>query len=491
MLLIPIFLPILAGLVVGLYKPMKDKKIRNPFVAGITILNTAMLLYFFLNGVDRLELMEIVRGIPILLKIDEAGMLFTGLVSVMWVCVGFFAFEYVKHEKREERFFMFFLITLGVLMGVGMSGNLVTLYAFYECMTIVTVPLVLHSVSKQAVAAGLKYLFYSVFGASFGLLGIFFLNHYTETLEFTARGTLDLSKVAGHETGLLIIIFLMILGFGTKAGMFPLQGWLPTAHPVAPAPASAVLSGIITKAGVLAIIRVVFYLVGPDFIRGTWVQYAWMILALVTVFMGSMLAYKEQILKKRLAYSTVSQVSYILFGLSLLNVDGFIGGSMHIVFHSLIKDVLFLCAGAIIYKTHITEVSELRGIGKKMPITMWCFAFVSLALVGIPPTSGFVSKWYLAIGALKLDNALAYIGPVVLLVSALLTAGYLITIVLKGFFPGDDFDYQKEKKQEASLLMTVPIIVLTIGAVVFGMFPTQLIEFVTSIAEKLFNGGIL
>lgn len=486
MLLIPIFLPILAGLIVGLCKPMKQKNIRNPFVAAVCILNATIMVYFFATGVDNLELFEIVRGIPILFHIDQMAMLFTGLVSFIWVVVAFFAFEYMTHEKKEERFYAFYLMTLGVLMGVGMSGNLVTLYMFYECMTFGSVPLVLHSLSKEAVSAGLKYLFYSIFGASFGLLGIFFLNQYTTTLIFTAGGSLDVTKVAGHEGLLLVFVFLMIIGFGTKAGMFPLHGWLPTAHPVAPAPGSAVLSGIITKAGVLAIIRVVFYIVGAEFIRGTWVQYTWMILALVTVFMGSMLAYKADILKKRLAYSTVSQVSYILFGLSVLNTNGFIGGVLHVLFHSFIKDALFLCAGAIIYRTHITKVSELRGIGKKMPITMWCFAFLSLALVGIPPTSGFVSKWYLAMGAFDQANKVfAYVGPIILLVSALLTAGYLITIVLKGFFPGDDFDYQKFEKTKESPLMTVPILLLTVCAVAFGMFPTPIINFITSIADKI------
>jgi multicomponent Na+:H+ antiporter subunit D len=285
----------------------------------------------------------------------------------------------------------------------------------------------------------------------------------------------------------LIVLMLMIVGFGTKAGMFPMHGWLPTAHPVAPAPASAVLSGIITKAGVLAIIRVIFYTAGADFLRGTWVQYTWMTLTLITVFMGSMMAYKEQVLKKRLAYSTVSQVSYILFGLSLLNVSGMMGALSHFVFHSVVKNCLFLAAGAIIYKTGHTRVEELKGIGKEMPVTMWCFTLVSITLVGIPPTSGFVSKWYLAEGSLTAGTGIfAWLGPVVLLLSALLTAGYLLPISIQGFFPGQSFDYEGLQKKEPNLLMTVPMVLYTVAAVLFGMFPGPFMNFLQNIAAGIF-----
>ncbi|MBR5732574.1 MAG: proton-conducting membrane transporter, partial [Lachnospiraceae bacterium] len=252
----------------------------------------------------------------------------------------------------------------------------------------------------------------------------------------------------------------------------PLHDWLPTAHPVAPAPASAVLSGVITKSGVIAIIRVVFYSVGADFIRGTWVQYTWIILTLVTVFLGSMMAYLEKGLKKRLAYSSVSQVSYVLFGLSTLHPLGFLGALLHVIFHSIIKDDLFLVAGAIIHQTGITVVDGLKAIGKRMPITIWGFTFASLALVGIPPFTGFVSKWFLCSGALDANiGAAGYIGPVVLLVSALLTAGYLLPITIDGFFPGHDFDTTGLEKCEPKPIMLVPIIILSLLALVFGMFP--------------------
>ena len=235
------------------------------------------------------------------------------------------------------------------------------------------------------------------------------------------------------------------------------------------------LSGVITKMGVLGIIRVIFYIVGADTLRGTWVQTAVCILALITVFMGSMLAYRTDLLKKRLAYSTVSQVSYVLFGLSTLTPVGFVGALLHIVFHSIIKDALFMQAGAIISRSGKKYVSELRGIGKQMPVTIWCFALCALGLIGIPPTGGFVSKWSLALGALESNlGVLGIVGPAVLLISALLTAGYLLPVALNGFLPGEDFDDAQAPKCEAGALMLVPIVILSALCVLGGMFPDAL-----------------
>ncbi len=354
-------------------------------------------------------------------------------------------------------------------------------------MTLSSLPLVLHTLTHDAVMAGLKYLFYSVAGAFLALFGIFYLYAHGAGLPFCEGGYLMvLDAYSGSGKMTLLVLMLMIVGFGTKAGMFPLHGWLPTAHPVAPAPASAVLSGIITKSGVLAIIRVVFYAVGADVLRGSWVQYTWMTLALITVFMGSMMAYKEQVLKKRLAYSTVSQVSYILFGLSVLNQDGMVGALSHFVFHSVVKDCLFLVAGVIIYKTGKKTVKELTGIGKEMPITMWCFTLVSITLVGIPPTSGFISKWYLAEGSLQTGiGGYAWFGPMVLLLSAMLTAGYLLPISIQSFFPGEGYHYQELRKKEPNLLMLIPMLLFTAAAVVFGMFPGRFLGFLQMTAADV------
>lgn len=339
------------------------------------------------------------------------------------------------------------------------------------------------------------------------LFGIYFIWKNSSTLAFTAGGVLNmttggnissqdslLGAAAGENTTILLIAACVcLLGFGVKAGMFPMHAWLPAAHPVAPAPASAALSAVIVKAGILAVVRVVYYIFGPDFLRSTWVQTAWMVLTLLTVFMGSMLTYREPVLKKRLAYSTVSQLSYILFGLSVMNVTAVTGGLLHVLAHGFIKAVLFLVAGAIICTTGRTRVEELKGIGKEMPLTMWCYTIASLGLIGIPPTGGFISKWYLAIGSLQSDTpsfagtgpVFRWLGPVVLLVSALLTAGYLLPLTIHGFLPGKDYDYAHLQKREPSPWMTVPIVILTVLSVLLGLFPNLLTDRIMGFVSTL------
>ncbi len=487
LLLLPVLLPIVAGILVLSIKSIRgNRKQMLGISLAVLLVNLAVCTAIAFQPDSRLTLWQLTDTITIALHVDNVSRLFSLLTCFVWLMAGMFSVEYMKHERDEFRFFGFYLIVLGVLIGLDYAANLVTFYVFYEMMTLTSLPLVLHELTKEAVMAGLKYLYYSIAGAFLALFGIFVIAHYADTLTFTPGGVLNGTALAGHEGLMLVVVLCMIVGFGTKAGMFPMHGWLPTAHPVAPAPASAVLSGLITKAGILGIVRVVFYMVGPDLIRGTWVQTVWMVLALLTVFMGSMLAYKEPVMKKRLAYSTVSQVSYMMFGLSLLTPLGLVGALSHVVFHSLVKNTLFLGAGAIIYKTGLKKVSELRGIGKQMPITIWCFTLVSITLVGIPPTSGFVSKWYLATGALAADvGAFSWIGPAVLLISALLTAGYLLPVTIHGFFPGADYDYGNAKKLEPSLWMLVPMLLMTAGAVVFGMFPAPLIHFIETIAAAV------
>ena len=483
-LLIPILLPVIAGITSMRIAERTTRNIMNMAVLLATAVLTILACVTPALG-NEFTLLRLTQNISVLLKVDNVTRLFAVLISVMWAVVGCFSFEYMKHEHDEGRFYCFYMISLGALLGLAMSANLVTMYMFYEMMTLGSLPLVLHEKTKQSIAAGIKYLLYSVFGASCGLMGIFVVGVYNPTLAFSVGGALDAVQTAGNEPLLLTVMFVMILGFGVKAGMFPFHGWLPTAHPVAPAPASAVLSGVITKAGVLCIIRVVFYTFGADFLRGTWAHYAWMILALITVFMGSMLALKENILKKRLAYSTVSQVSYILFGLSTLNPIGMLGALLHVVCHSVIKNGLFLSAGAIINRTGKARVDQLNGIGKQMPIVMWCYALVSCALIGIPPTCGFISKWFLAEGALAMSLSANWVGPCVLLVSAVLTAGYLLPITIRGFFPGADFNYGTLVKAEPGWLMTLPLILLAAAAVLLGMFPGQLSGFLQTIIDAV------
>ncbi|MDO4298971.1 MAG: proton-conducting transporter membrane subunit [Lachnospiraceae bacterium] len=503
-ILLPVFLPVLSGICLlaasfrmhlaqvrgetgsGFLMWALDRKKLHTFVMAILGITAVLALAAAWTGEHSVTLFYLMKDVPVYFHIDGIGRLFVSIVTLVWVLAGLYSLAYMEHEGEETGYFGFYLIVYGVLVALDFSGNLVTMYFFYELMTICSVPLVLHNGSREARMAALKYLFYSMCGAYLGLFGIFFLYKYCGTLAFTAGGSLNLSLMQGNEGILLIAVFCMLIGFGAKAGMFPLHAWLPAAHPVAPSPASAVLSGIIVKSGVLAVVRVVYYIVGAEFLRGTWVQNAWLVLTLLTVFMGSMMAYREPVMKKRLAYSTVSQVSYIMFGLALLSPDGMTGALLHTVFHAVIKSALFLTAGVFLYMGGRTRVDQLRGIGKEMPVTIWCYTIVSLGLIGIPPMSGFISKWYLASGALNSGTGVfEWFGPAVLLVSALLTAGYLLPVTLNGFFPGEDFDVAEVVKKEPPRVMLVPLVIFAALTVILGVMPNGLIGYIGQIVSAL------
>lgn len=488
-IILSIFFPIVSGLYLLIRKETENRK--NLLLCTGVFLTTAavfVVMALCLAGGGMYTLFNLTDKLPILFKIDEISVIFSVMTIIVFLCAGFFSFEYMKQEKKEKRYYGFYLIVLGILIALCFAGNLITFYLFFELLTLSSMPLVLHNGSREAVMAGLKYLFYSLCGAYMALFGLYFVERYGNTLTFSAGGVISGQAAAAHGQILLLVAFFMLLGFGVKAGMFPMHAWLPAAHPVAPSPASAILSAVIVKAGVLAMVRVVYYIFGSSFLSGTWVQTAWMILTLLTIFMGSVLAYREPVMKKRLAYSTVSQISYILFGLAVMNADSVTGGLLHVLCHGFIKAALFLCAGAIIYMTGKTRAEEFRGMGKKMPMLMWCYTIVSLGLIGIPPTGGFISKWYLAEGALSLSSGISvfnWLGPVVLLVSALLTAGYLLPVTIQGFFPGADYDDKEFQKKEPSVLMTIPVFILTILSVVIGLFPGVVVSYLSQVIEKL------
>lgn len=509
LILLPIVLPVIVGFVM-LFLPETVFRDRGSLlkVTGVSFVICAALAAFVLlsDTGEGLILFRLVDEVPVYFAADGLGRLFAGIVVIVFLLAGFFSFVYMSHEKNEKRYYSFYLVTFGVLMGLCFSGNLVTLYMFYEFMTLASMPLVIHNGSKQAVMAALKYMFYSFCGAYMALFGIYFLYKYalgyeqlgaaagavkyeTENiLGFVPGGFLDYEAVkADGNTGLLLVAaFLMIIGFGVKAGCFPLHAWLPTAHPVAPAPASAFLSGIIVKGGVLAIIRAVYYCIGEEFLRGTWVQAVWFILAVTTLLIGSSLAFKEKILKKRFAYSTVSNLSYILLGLSVMNGTAFTGSLLHVVFHAFIKSGLFLFAGALIFTTGKTKVGDFAGLGRKMPVLFWSYTICSLGLIGIPPTSGVISKFYLASGCLKGGiGGFSWLGAVALLISALLTAGYLLPIAIRGFLGTPEDEALLEKYREPSPMMLLPVVLFAAATLVLGVYCVPLVQFIGGIAATI------
>ena len=470
-----VVLPLICALVMGL---LKNK--RSHLIAGVIISNilcTAAVLGAVFAG-EAVTVWQISGKMAVSFACDSLARIVAPLAAVLFTLASVFSAKYMKHENREKSFYVFMLLSLGALLGVIFSSNLISMYFLFEMTTLCSMPLVLHNRRKESVAAALNYLFYSVGGAFIALFGIVIIANASPSLSFTAGGyALEASPA------LLWGIFLCTLGFGAKAGLLPLHAWLPAAHPVAPAPASALLSGIITKSGVVAIIRVLYYTVDATIIRGTWVQSALLILALATVLMGSILAYSEKEFKKRLAYSSVSQLSYVLCGLFLFTSAGVLGAILQVIFHATVKVGLFLVAGALIYLTGKTDVDSYIGAGKKYPVIMWCYTLLSLSLIGIPPFGGFFSKWYVAEGALaSLSAPMCYIVPIALLVSALYTAGYLLPVATKGFFPGEGISVKREKEGAA---FTLPLIILAVACLAGGIICPTLADSVGSLAASL------
>ena len=344
----------------------------------------------------------------------------------------------------------------------------------------------MHSMDDKARYAGKKYLIYSLFGASLAFIGMIFLMNYGSTLDFTYGGVLDPALISGNETLLRGVFVFAFFGFGVKAAIFPFHGWLPDAS-VAPTPVSALLHAVaVVKAGVFAVMRLTYYCFGADFLRGTAAQSIVMIFTAITIVYGSARALRTQHLKRRLAYSTVSNLSYILFSFTLMTPAGLAGGLVHMVYHAVIKITLFFCAGSILYKTHKEYVYDLDGFGKGMPIVMASFTISALGLMGVPPLGGFAGKWSIASAAAAAENPLAYWGMAALILSALLTALYMMTIVLKAYFPLQGYTGENlAHVEDPNKYMTVPLLGLSLGGIALGLCSAPLISFLTSIAEGL------
>jgi multicomponent Na+:H+ antiporter subunit D len=478
-IILPVVFPALGALLITNKKIIRENLLK-PAAAVIVIINLLLLLFVITTSSNEmLHLLKVNEFIDVYLHPDGASTLFSILASVLWIFTSFYAFEYMKHEGRERHFFVFFLITLGVTIGISFSGNLFTLYMFYELLTLSTFPLVIHSGTDEALESGKKYLIYSFMGATLVLLGMILLYSVTKDLSFAAGGIVNLENF--EDTTILLYSYLfMFLGFGVKAALVPFHSWLPNAM-VAPTPVSSLLHAVaVVKSGIFSLIRLNFFLFGASAVTGMSAQNYVQPLIVITIIMGSFMAIHQDNLKKRLAYSTISQLGYILLGISLFNDMAIVGGFLHLINHAVIKITLFFVAGAIYYQTGIKNVSELRGIGKKMPITMGCFSIAVVSLIGIPPTNGFVSKWFLALGALKAHNSFY---AIILLLSAFLTAAYLLPVIIAAFFAGDHQTI--EEKCEPPKLMLIPIVLLTFIIIILGLFPNFVINFLNTIVETI------
>lgn len=420
--------------------------------------------------------------------IDELGVIFAILATLMYAIIAIYQIGYFKGDRHKKSYYVFFVISYLAMLSQFFADNLITMYISFEFISFSTAMFVFHDRNKESKKGGFRILYFSIAGAFTALFGVFALYaHRGADIAFVKGGSLGTEFLNKNISLYLVCAFLMIIGFGVKAAILPYHAWLPEAHPVAPAPASAALSGVIVKCGAFAVIRTVFYVFGTDFIRDTWVQRAWMILAIISVLLGSMLAYRESVFKKRLAYSTVSQMNYIMFGLSLLNTMGFAGAIIHVVVHSIVKTTLFLVSGVIIHQTGKRLVDEYDGFGKCMPVTFFCYTIAALALVGVPPGT-LLNKWLICSGAFKLtgtSHTIAFVGMLVIMISALLTAGYLFPIFIRGYFPRVEFAKKEYEKCEPSAWMVAPLVILVVMILILGIYPYMIFEEFSQLALAL------
>jgi len=414
-------------------------------------------------------LFRILPGVEFAFRVDAFGLLFGAGASALWVLTSFYSIGYMRslQEHSQTRYFSCFALALSATLGVAFAANLFTLFLFYEGLTFVTYPLVGHKETVEAKAGARKYIIYLLGAAKVLLLTAIILTYNAAgTLEFRKGGIFSTAQLAAQPSLFLTIFAFFLFGFAKNA-LMPLHSWLPAAM-VAPTPVSALLHAVaVVKTGVFSTLRVFFFIFGLEGMRILGADRLALAAASVTIVAGSLLALAQDNLKARLAFSTVSQLSYIILGAALLNPNGVLGGTAHITNHAVSKITLFFCAGSIYVSTHKTEISQMSGLARRMPWTMAAFALSSLSIVGIPLTSGFVSKWYLALGAVD-RHSLVVLG--VLLVSSLLGAAYLGQILYKAYFESEEEPQDHEKVREAPW-MVAPLMVSAAASLLLGLFP--------------------
>ncbi|OYR54293.1 proton-conducting transporter transmembrane domain-containing protein [Halorubrum halodurans] len=393
-------------------------------------------------------IVELLPGIPFVLRADALGMLFAFLASGLWIVTSFYSIGYMRglDEANQTRYFAAFAVSLSATMGIAFAGNLVTIFVFYELLSIATYPLVAHDETPEARSAGRKYLAYTMFGGGVLVLaGTVMVYWLTGTVAFTAGG---IEELASADPGLaMLAFFLLAIGFGVKAGIMPLHQWLPEAM-VAPTPVSGLLHAVaVVKSGAFGVSRVVLDVFGPELVFDLSLPFGFTAglvlstIAAVTLTAASLIALRKDHLKQRLAYSTVSQLSYIVLGLGLFGWYGLVGALLHIPAHAFMKLTLFFCAGNLHVSTHTDYISEMAGIGKRMPLTMGAFTVASLGMAGIPLLAGFVSKYYMLIGGIRMGAALtpvAYYLAGALLLSGVLNVAYFWPVIYTAFFEAEE-----------------------------------------------------
>ncbi len=483
-ILLPVLVPIISGFGLLVFR-FKGRLSRDLYVEGFTILTSILTLIAALGCKGEAVFpISFPGNLTLGLRSDGMSMVFALLVAFLWPFASLYAFCYMEPEKGKNRFFAFYTATFGVTLGIAFSANLMTMYLFYELLTLITTPLVCHEMDKKSIHVAMKYLCYNIGGATLAFIGLCFISILGGTTEFVYGGVLDAEALSSNLMLVRGVYVVTFMGFGVKSALFPSQNWLPAAS-IAPTPVTALLHAVaVVNAGAFAIIRVTYYNFGTEILRGSWAQWIPMALCIITIVYGSARSVKEPHFKRRLAFSTVSNLSYILLGASLMSTAGLTGSLTHMVFHGIIKITAFFCAGAVMTVAKRNYVSELSGIGRRMPITFAAFTLSSCALVGIPPFNGFISKWKLVSAAVTDGSVMGIIGGIAVFVSAMLTVVYMFSVVIKAYFPGNG-ETLCDSGKDPGWMETVPMVVFGVLMLLTGLFPQLLTEGLASVAAGL------
>lgn len=483
-LLIAILIPTVCGLSM-LRIPFRSSHSLHVFVESVAVLTTIVVWFLLLNvGKDPVVIYAFSPGFSVQFGLDHLGKLYAGMVSLMWPIVLLYTFSYMEHDTRQRSFFGFYILTYGATLGACFSSNLFTLFIFFEMLSFSTIPLVAHYQDHESMHAARQYAAYLFGCATLALAAVIAFTLPARTGHFVFGGDL-----ASAQSGPWIqwVYLLGFFGFGVKAAVWPVHRWLPGAS-VAPAPVTALLHAVaVVNTGVFAVIRLSYYVVSPDMLQGGWAQTVCLLAASFTLVYAAVIAVRERHVKRRLAYSTVSNLSYMLFGVLLLTPQGLLAGTAHLVFHSVTKMTLFLCIGSFMHHTEKEYLSDINGAARHMPWTFAFYTISALSLLGVPLLCVFVSKWRLLMAGAQAATRPAYIGLGALIISAMLCAIYGLSVSIRAYFPAEGTDrfVGAKRSDEGGWRMLVPLTIFTLAQIYFGLFPGPILKFIEQMLQGM------
>jgi multicomponent Na+:H+ antiporter subunit D len=472
--------------------PERSRNLRSTLNISGAILKLVLVVWMIWKsgeGVHYEFRAALLPGLDLVLRSGALALFFCGLSALLWLVTTVYAVGYLEDSPHRSRFFGYFSICVTATVGAALAGNLMTFLVFYELLTLSTYPLVVHRETDEARRAGRVYLAYTLVGGALATVGTLWLYKVTGTLEFAAGGTVA-PFIDSHADTLTIIFVILVIGIGVKAALVPLHGWLPRAM-IAPAPVSALLHAVaVVKVGAFGLMRIVFSIYGIDVAIRQGLAQGLAIVAAITILYGSLRALTQSNLKRLLAYSTVSQLSFVALGISLGSSIAATGGIVHLVHQGLMKITLFFAAGILAHTLGVREIRDMKGAGCRMPWTMAAFTLCAFGMIGVPPFAGFVTKWYVGVGAV--DAGASWV-VWLLVASSFLNAMYFLPILYNAWFDAPPTNWPKERTfpgAETSLVLLLPTLFTAAAAIAVGLFasiPYSPLEWAQLVTERQYS----